>query len=196
MKNIDWRLFDSEVFNIAPQLEISKRNSKVGDGAVRKTEGRKEEYHANNPCLSPEFSRGWIRRNGKRWGRPEERSANSRREARKRRTAWTKPLQRLAFVAEANSPSALFVAAPTPCCHYMVVCVRARPCSCEYVRLPIHLGNSCVAAGGRSNLSKRKGCGEMRRYISAGSHLADISLISSYLIYHCSTEVRRTAIQR
>lgn len=125
---------DIERFNIAPQLEISKI-FKVGDGAATKKEGRKEESHATDPYLSPEFSRDRTTRNNKGRGRrrrrrrrSEERSAKSRRETGKRRAAWTKPLQRLAFVAEANSPSALFVAAPTPCCHYTIVCVRARPC--------------------------------------------------------------------
>lgn len=126
---------DIERFNIAPQLEISKICFKVGDGAATKKEGRKEESHATDPYLSPEFSRDRTTRNNKGRGRrrrrrrrSEERSAKSRRETGKRRAAWTKPLQRLAFVAEANSPSALFVAAPTPCCHYTIVCVRARPC--------------------------------------------------------------------
>lgn len=126
---------DIERSNIAPQLEISKICFKVGDGAATKKEGRKEESHATDPYLSPEFSRDRTTRNNKGRGRrrrrrrrSEERSAKSRRETGKRRAAWTKPLQRLAFVAEANSPSALFVAAPTPCCHYTIVCVRARPC--------------------------------------------------------------------
>lgn len=120
-------------------VPISRRSSrsrkcfKVGDGAAPKKEGRKEESHATDPYLSPEFSRDRTTRNNKGRGRrrSEERSAKSRRETGKRRAAWTKPLQRLAFVAEANSPSALFVAAPTPCCHYTIVCVRAR--SCQWV---------------------------------------------------------------
>lgn len=64
------------------------------------------------------------------------------------------------WLAEANSPSAALVAAPTPRCHYVCLC---GPSIHGHVHIHMHFGKLYVAAGHLNGKAD----------VSGGSHLAD-----------------------